>query len=117
MFEQNVPGPWKARHGLTDAAFAAENQQARDDGQILRWVCLYGRSGRSALNVGLAWQSEHYQGQTVEHAALGQYQVLFELAHGIPRFRLARVAVAPDQTLSAVFNDEGVGARAARHGA
>ncbi len=115
VFEQNVPGPWKARHGLTDAAFAAENQQARDDGQILRWVCLYGDPGDRRYVAVWHGNPNATKWQTVEHAALGEYQALFESRTQIPRFRLACVAVAPDQTLSAVFNDEGVGAWAARH--
>jgi CubicO group peptidase (beta-lactamase class C family) len=115
VFEQNVPGPWKARHGLTDAAFVKENQQARDEGQILRWVCLYGDPGDRRYIAVWHSNANGAKWQTVEHATLGEYQPLFDARAQIPRFHLACISVASDQTLSAVFNDEGIGIWVARH--
>ena len=115
VFEQNVPGPWKARHGLTDADFAKENRQARDEGQILRWVCLYGDPGDRRIIAVWHGNPDGAKWQTIEHATLGEYQPLFEARAQIPRFHLACISVASDQTLSAVFNDEGIGTWAARH--
>lgn len=116
VFEQGVPGPWLARHGLTQPDFEATNAGAMMGGMALRSLAVYGTSGDPRYVAvwhprpnGLITHLRAF----VEPAA---YQAVFDAETSLPFFRPRFVAVAEDRRLAAVFSNDIVGRWVARHG-
>jgi CubicO group peptidase (beta-lactamase class C family) len=116
VFEQGIPGPWLARHGLNGAAFEFTNAMAVQGGMALRSMAVYGSPGDPRYVA--VWHSRpnglltHLRALTAAPA----YQAVFEAETSLPFFRPRIVSVAEDRSLAAVFSNDIVGRWAARHG-
>ncbi len=116
LFEQGIPGPWLARHGLNRAAFESANTTAIQGGMALRSMAVYG-SGGDPRYAGV-WHSRP-AGVVTHLRALNDtasYQAVFDAETSLPFFRPRFVSVAEDRHLAAVFSNDIVGRWAARHG-
>lgn len=116
VFEQGIPGPWLARHGLNRAAFESANTTAVQGGMALRSMAVYGSSGDPRY-AGV-WHSRP-AGVVTHLRALNDaasYQAVFDAETSLPFFRPRFVSVAEDRRLAAVFSNDIVGRVVARHG-
>ena len=127
VFEQGIPGPWQARHGVPagpanqggsfdyfNASFTAQNL-------YIRSVAIYGdSSNRYYIAV---WHSNPGYVKWHVHSAdpAPHYQTTFNAetqlpGYGLHGYRPAYVALSSDQTYCSVFKDDVVGEWVARHG-
>jgi CubicO group peptidase (beta-lactamase class C family) len=122
VFEQGNPGPWSAQHGMTAAAFAAANESALDNGQMIRSFSIYGtasdRRYAAIWHPNPAYVKWHVHASDLGSAA---YQTTFTAETQLPgvylnAYRPAYVALSSDATYCSVFKDDFVGPWAARHG-
>lgn len=116
VFEAGVNGPWMARHGLDRAGFEAANAQATLAGMVLRSMSLYGPPGTPTY--AAVWHLRRSAGYSHlrAYSDAAQYQALFDAESTIPYARPSLVAVAPNQGLAVVFQNDVVGRWVARHG-
>jgi len=121
VFEQGNPGPWSAQHGMTAAAFAAANESALDNGQMIRSFSIYGTA--SDRRYAAIWHSNPTYVKWHVHPAdaASAFQTNFTAETQLPgvylnAYRPAYVALSSDATYCSVFKDDFVGPWAARHG-
>ena len=116
VFEQGIPGPWLARHGLTEADFNAADATADQGGMALRSMAVYGTAGdRRYVAVWHARPAGHRTHLRALSSA-ASYQSVFDAETSLPFFRPRLVSVAEDRALAAVFSNDVVGRWSARHG-
>ena len=127
VFEQGVPGPWFARHGMTSGpeanvgTFQNFIKAAHDQKMILRSVTIYGAA--NDLRYAAVWHSNPGFVKWHVHPSEtgGSYQVVFNSETQLPGYRLAGyrpayIAVSGDHVYCSVFKDDVVGEWVARHG-
>ena len=121
VFEQGNPGPWFGRHGMTPADFAAANNSALANGQMIRSFAIYGAS--SDRRYAAIWHPNPAYVKWHVHAAdsASGYQTNFNAETQLPgvylnAYRPAYVALSGDATYCSVFKDDFVGPWVARHG-
>jgi CubicO group peptidase (beta-lactamase class C family) len=116
VFEQQVPGPGRARHGITEAEFADECRQAANARQKLRWASIYGTPDDRRFVATWHANPGYAKWHAFARVAPNEYQGLFDAQTQLPQFRPTCVSVASDHALCALFTDEGIGSWVARHG-
>lgn len=116
VFEQGVPGPWLAKHGMTQGAFEFINANAITGGMALRSMAVYGSPGDPRYVA--VWHPRPTGVITHLRAFVepADYQGVFDAETTLPFFRPRLVAVAEDRRLAAVFSNDIVGRCVARHG-
>jgi CubicO group peptidase (beta-lactamase class C family) len=116
VFEQGVPGPWMARHGLTRAALEAENVRATQGGMVLRSMSMYGAIGDARY--AAVWHARRagVAAHLRSHVPAPAYQAVFDAETSLPFFRPSTLVVGEDQALAAVFANDVVGRWSAHHG-
>lgn len=121
VFEQGNPGPWFGRHGMTPADFAAANNSALANGQMIRSFAIYGASFDQRY--AAIWHPDPAYVKWHVHAAdsASGYQTNFNAETQLPgvylnAYRPAYVALSSDATYCSVFKDDFVGPWVARHG-
>jgi len=127
VFEQGIPGPWLARHGMTSGpeanagTFQNLNMAAGGQKMILRSVAIYGTP--SDRRYAAVWHANPgFVKWHVHPSDTGaSYQVVFNAETQLPGYRLAGyrpayVALSNDHIYCSVFKDDVVGAWEARHG-
>ncbi len=127
VFEQDVSGPWLARHGMSSGpagnagTFENENAKAAARRMILRSMAVYG--SREDRRYAAVWHSNPvYVKWHVHCSDLGSnYQVVFNAETKLPGYDLAAyrpayVAVSHDLSYCSLFKDDVVGPWVTRHG-
>ena len=116
VFEQGIPGPWLARHGLTQAGFEITNANAVQGGMALRSMAVYGtpvdRRYVAVWHARPAWLRTHLRALSSSVS----YQSVFDAETNLPFFRPRLLSVAEDRSIAAVFCNDVVGNWVARHG-
>jgi CubicO group peptidase (beta-lactamase class C family) len=116
VFEQGIPGPWLARHGLSQAAFDVANATAVQGGMALRSMAVYGSPGDrryvAVWHARPAWLRTHLRALSSSVS----YQSVFDAETNLPFFRPRLVSVAEDRSIASVFCNDVVGNWVARHG-
>jgi len=121
VFEQGNPGPWFARHGMTEADFTAANTSALNNGQVISTFSIYGTS--PDLHYAAVWLNNPNFVKSIVNPAdtAAAYQTNFNAQTQLPgvdlnAYRPAHVALSNDVTYCSVFKDDFVGPWVARHG-
>lgn len=127
VFEQGVPAPWLARHGMTlgpashAGTFDNFNQTAVNQRLMIRSVAIYGTSGDRRY--AAVWHANpiYVKWRVNEADPAASYQTTFNVdtqlpGYGLHGYRPAYVALSSDQTYCSVFKDDVVGEWTARHG-
>src|SRR6266568_7865499 len=127
VFEQGIPGPWLARHGMMSGpeanagTFQNLNKTARDQKLILRSLTIYGAA--SDRRYAAIWHTNPgFVKWHVHPSDTGaSYQVVFNAETQLPGYQLAGyrpayVALSDDHVYCSVFKDDVVGPWVARHG-
>jgi CubicO group peptidase (beta-lactamase class C family) len=116
VFERGVPGPWLARHGLTQSGFEATNVMAVQGGMALKSMAVYGTASErryvAVWHARPAWHRTHLRAISSAPA----YQSVFDAETSLPFFRPRLLSVAEDRAIAAVFSNDVVGRWVARHG-
>ena len=127
VFEQGVPGPWQARHGVPagpknqSGSFDYYNSSFAQQGLYIRSFAIYGDSA-NRYYIAVWHANPGYVKWHVHPAdAAPNYQTTFNAetqlpGYGLHGYRPAYVALSEDQTYCSVFKDDVVGAWVARHG-
>jgi CubicO group peptidase (beta-lactamase class C family) len=127
VFEQDVSGPWVARHGMPSGpagnagTFENENATAAAQRMILRSMAVYG--SREDPRYAAVWHSNPiYVKWHVHSSDLGaNYQLVFDAETKLPGYDLAGyrpayVAVSHDLSYCSLFKDDVVGPWVTCHG-
>jgi CubicO group peptidase (beta-lactamase class C family) len=127
VFEQDVNGPWLARHGMTSGpaenpgTFENENANAAAQRMILRSVAVYG--SREDRRYAAVWHSNPAYVKWHAHSSDSgsNYQIVFNAETKLPgydlgAYRPAYVAVSRDLSYCSLFKDDVVGPWVMRHG-
>jgi CubicO group peptidase (beta-lactamase class C family) len=121
IFEQGIPGPWFAQHGMTSSDFSTQVAGAVTGGFILRSFAIYGTA--ADRRYAAVWHANpDYAKWHVHPSDTGQsYQVTFNAETQLPGYALAGyrpayVALSSDVMYCSVFKDDVVGPWVARHG-
>jgi CubicO group peptidase (beta-lactamase class C family) len=127
VFEQGVPGAWRARHGMTSGpeanagTFQNLNKTARDQKMILRSVAIYGTAIDRRYAAVWHFNPRFVKWHVHPSDTGASYQVIFNAETQLPGYQLAGyrpayVALSSDHIYCSVFKDDVVGPWVSRHG-
>ncbi|MBL7766849.1 MAG: serine hydrolase [Chitinophagaceae bacterium] len=115
IVEKGNFGAWKARHGMNDAEFTAENEAAKSKGMMLKSYTIYGtehvRFFAAIWHENPNWFKSHLHA----YQNINDYQSIFTAETKLNLYRPSIVAIAPGDLYGAHFTDNIVGRVRARH--
>jgi CubicO group peptidase (beta-lactamase class C family) len=116
VFEKRNYNAWVAKHDMTQAAFDAENQKAKDNHLILKTCSTYGSATDRRYAAVWIPNPGFIKWRVYSNISSSDYQTHFNSNTQLPFYSPEIVAVSDEQTYCAMFTDSIKGRIEARHG-